>query len=453
LVNPYAGAGDQKLHEHDTRIFFFDELLTLLGWELGVGGNVAEEARIKSETTKFVDYVGVNADTRAPALILEAKAWDKPGISGKGSWAGKSKPELIVAAIQHLKTGGSKADAPVVADWHEYLAQLAGYVQTFKKAHRHNVPAAVLSSGRWLLIFTAPVATFCDGVVNDQQFLLLELNDYVANAHKIYESISRVVLADTAPERIYSEQLSNYISPANFKAAYHGLLIRYEKSGAPLIGQHPRILVYPALIIERGDSVFFTVIDAEMPILVQQTTLSNGAEALGPHIQEVTVAAEVLLERCSSELGLAVTASPLDAFPGFPENAVVSSSGLTLGSANKLFIRPVRMASDLWLAATGHLPHFLLAEPALTCRFHSWSECQTANEAIDAGAVSSPVVDTPRAFFVDGRPHHCANRIVINRREARCHISAIDCRICCMACAYRDVCWSSQELANLRCGK
>ena len=65
--------------------------------------------------------------------------------------------------------------------------------------------------------------------------------------------MARVILADTAPPKIYSEQLSNYITSTNLKAAYHALLIRYEKSGAPMIGQQPRVLLYPALLVERDD--------------------------------------------------------------------------------------------------------------------------------------------------------------------------------------------------------
>ncbi|WP_234889982.1 hypothetical protein [Sinorhizobium medicae] len=147
-TNPYAGAGDEVFHEHDTRVFFFDRLMRLLGWELGPGGNVAEEARIKADTTRFVDYVGINATTRAPALILEAKSWDKPNITGIGKWRHETKPTLVVAAVKHINTGGAKDKSPVTGEWHDNLSQLARYVRLFKEQHGHKVPCAVLSSGR-----------------------------------------------------------------------------------------------------------------------------------------------------------------------------------------------------------------------------------------------------------------------------------------------------------------
>ncbi|WP_234820881.1 hypothetical protein [Sinorhizobium medicae] len=452
-VDPYAGAGDQTLHEHDTRIFFFDRLLKLLGWELGAGGDVAEEARIKAGTTKFIDYVGVNGDTRAPALVLEAKAWDKPIITGRGTWVGKAKEELIVAAIEHLKKGGAKGDAPVAGDWHDYLDQIGGYVRAFKDNYGHDVPSAVLASGQWLLIFTNPVKTFWGGNVTDSDFALFEMQEFIPQAHRIFERMSRVVLADTAPLRIYSTQLPNYVSPANLKAAYHGLLIRYEKSGAPLIGQRPLILLYPALFVERDDQALFTVIDGDDGIQLRQTTLEDGGDVLAPHIDDIAAAAQALIQSCSTHLGVAIAPGHLEDFPGFPETSVVAASGLALGAPRKLFVRPVRGSSDQWLAVTGNLPHYLLPEPVLECRFHSWSECRSENQAIGDGAVGSPSVERPRAFFVDAKPHHCANRTLDQRRENRCHVRAIDGRFCCRACAYQDVCWSGNEAGTLPCGQ
>jgi len=452
-VDPYAGAGDQTFHEHDTRVFFFDRLLTLLGWELGLGGDVVEEARIKAETTKFVDYVGVNGDTRAPALILEAKAWDKPIITGRDNWVGEAKAKLIVAAIKHLNAGGSKAKAPVAGEWHDYLDQLAGYVRMFKDNYGHSVPRAVLASGRWLLIFTAPVETFCSGDVNDSHFVLLELRDYVSQAHRIFENMARVELADTAPFRIHSAQLPNYTTAANLKAAYYGLLIRYEKTGAPQIGQQPRVLLYPALLVERNDHALFTVIDDDDPIQLRLLRLEGGDEVLAPHIAEVAAVANALLRRCSDELKATIAPSQLNDFPGFPDTSAMASSGLALGKPQKLFVRPVRTSSDQWLAVTGHLPHYLLAEPVLACRFHSWSECHAENQGIDGSAVGSPLVDPPRAFFVDAMPHHCAHRNLDQRRESRCHIRPIDGRTCCRACVYQDTCWPVSEADALPCGR
>ena len=452
-ANPCASARDEVFHEHDTRVFIFDRLLELLGWNLGAGGNVAQEARIKVGTTKFVDYVGVNADTRAPVLILEAKAWDKPIIAGKGERRDRPKSNLIVEAIEHINAGGGKENSPVIAEWHENLSQLAGYVCMFKEQQGHSVSRAVLSSGQWLLIFKTPVSTFCDFDVNDQQFYLFERDAYVANAHAIFEQMARVMLADTAPIRIRPSQLGNYVSADNFSAAYHGMLIHYESSGSPLLAQRPRILVYPSVIIQRDNGALFNVIDDENPIAMQISRTNGGRETLAPHIEKVKNAAEKLLRSCSDELELPLEPGELADFPGFPGESEMAAGGLALGKAKKLLVQPVRSVANNWLLVTGSQTHFLHELPNVACRFHAWAECNAVHKSIGANAINSPAMENPRSFFVDSQPHHCAHRSVVDRRDTRCYIKAIDARTCCMACVYKGFCWPQTEVAALPCGQ
>ena len=452
-ANPHAYANGEIFHEHDTRVFFFDRLLKLLGWNLGAGGNVAQEARIKAGTTKFVDYVGINENTCAPVLVLEAKAWDRPIIKGKGKRRDRSKIDLVVEAVKHVNAGASKENSPVTAEWHAYLTQLAGYVRDFKEQHGHSVRRAVLSSGQWLLVFKDPVSTFCDFDVNDQTFLLFERDAYVANAHVIFEQLARASLANVPPVPIRSSQLGDYVSKANLRATYHGMLIHYESSGTPLFAQQPRILVYPAVIIQRQDDALFTVIDAERPIVVRTSRTNSGQETLVPHLNDVTKAAKGLLQSCSDELATQLVPGDLADFPGFPEESVTASRGLRLGIRRKVLVQPVRSFPDNWLVVTGNRPHYLHERPTVACRFNSWAKCHAFRKAIGANAVNSPATAHPRAFFVDGQPHHCAHRTVADRRDARCYIKAIDARTCCKACVYHGSCWSQTEIANLPCGK
>jgi hypothetical protein len=101
--DPYAGAEDDKPLEHTTRVHLLDGIVTALGWTLGPAGDVIEEARIKAETTTFIDYLGVGAADRVPQLIVEAKAWGKPFVAPRrGGDRRKSPDELLVEAIGHL---------------------------------------------------------------------------------------------------------------------------------------------------------------------------------------------------------------------------------------------------------------------------------------------------------------------------------------------------------------
>jgi hypothetical protein len=452
---PYAGAGEQVLHEHDTRIFFFDRFLSLLGWHRGLGGNVAEEARVKSETTKFIDYLGVNDDTRVPALIVEAKAWDTSFVSGVGAKRSWGEKDLIVAAIEHIRNGGGKKSAPVVGGWHDYLDQVAGYVARLKNEYGHEVPRVVLASGRWLLVFTCPVTTFCDGEINDSQFKIFIQKDYVAESNVIYGLLAQSKLARILPLRLRSTQLGNYISGDNAAAAFHAVLVTYEQTGAKLFAPRPRILIYPALLVQRDDGALFTIIDDEDPIVMDLDKADEGHDSLASHLTLVAVGGKRLLARCVAEVPGGLAALDLRDFPGFPDVSAdpVAGGALPLGRSDKLFVNPLQMAADQWLVATGDLPHYLLAEPRIACRFHAWSECRAVRHEIGPSSINTRVTRTPRAFFVDGQIYHCAHQEVQDRRQVRCHIAPIDMRTCCKACGFQDHCWSVDDLARLPCGQ
>ena len=110
IINSYSKDSAKTLHEHDTRILFFDRLLTSLGWRLGAHGNVQEEARIKADTTRFMDYVGINQETKTPLMIFEAKAWDVPFVSARNPEDKARDEDLIVMAIRHILNDKAGAD-------------------------------------------------------------------------------------------------------------------------------------------------------------------------------------------------------------------------------------------------------------------------------------------------------------------------------------------------------
>jgi hypothetical protein len=64
---------------------------------------MVEEARVQGDTTLFLDYLGVNPDSRVPLLIVEGKAWGKPFVERPNAGAtaqvlaNPSSPEALVA--------------------------------------------------------------------------------------------------------------------------------------------------------------------------------------------------------------------------------------------------------------------------------------------------------------------------------------------------------------------
>ena len=451
--NPIDGVGEQLIHEHDTRLIFFDRFLTLLGWNLGMGGNVAEEVRIKAETTRFLDYVGLNDQLRAPVLILEAKAWNKPMVRPGSNGTNATERQLIVEGIRHVHGSGSRSTSPVIGDWHDYLQQVAGYVHTCKTRYHHDLPCAVLASGQWMVVFTSPVRTFVNGEVTDEQFHIFQGNQIVDEARKIFRLLNKSQLAGIAPEHIRPAQLTNYLIAANTTAVYHAVLVRYESTGASPFNKMPRILVYPALLVLRNDGTIFTVIDSEQPNLMDLDTDVNGNTSLSEHLTSVNDEAERLLESCSQELGIALTPSDLSNFPGFVEDTTDTRNEiLPLGRKMKAVVRPFMRVADEWIIATGSRTHYLLPRPEVNCRFHAWNECRANGRQIGNSAVNTPSTETPRSFFVDGHFYHCAHTIVDDRRSERCQIAPLDKRTCCSACGLQTVCWSHEETNQLPCG-
>jgi hypothetical protein len=443
----YSGAGIQEPHEHDTRIYFLDQFLALLGWQLGPDGNVSEEARVKAETTTFMDYVGVNPSTKAPVLILEAKAWDKPIVSPRG---GKrpdaTHRELIVEAIQHIVDGKSKNTSPVTVEWHENLMQIIGYVRDLKARYGHDVPRVVLGTGRWLLIFTTPVETFVDGDVRESGFRLFELPEFASSSREIFRLLSCQQLIEIVPEHIRPSQLTTYMYPDDLIAAYFATLVKYERTGSVAFAVLPRVLIYPAVIIQRKGGGLLTVLGQRPPITMNR---SPGGDDLQLHIAEVEQALSELRAACAAELGRDIALNNVSDFPGFVDPRGVG----TAFNVRRNNVRPFGRQGDEWIFVLGSWSHHMLPEPQIDCRFHSWSECHGSACAIGNSAISIPTTINPRAFFPDGSKYHCANQVVQDRRESRCLIAPLDTRICCRACAYQNDCWTEQELNALPCGR
>ncbi|MCC8402663.1 hypothetical protein LJ655_12300 [Paraburkholderia sp. MMS20-SJTN17] len=455
--DPYAGAGQGRPLEAQTRVRFFNRFVSLLGWDLGLGGDMAQEARIRAETTTYMDYVGVTRLTRAPVVLLEVKAWDKPFIGrARGRSGAENAVELLVEGIRFFLGGGAKNDSPVTHEWYEYIEQVTGYVKGLKEQHGHDLARAVLASGQWLVIFTAPVKTFVNGNVSGADIIVLNRADFIANAPRIFSELSRQVLVQDVPFPLRPPQLPDYLSSDRLRAAYRGLLVHYQAKGAKIFARKPQVFVYPAVVLERTDGALLTVVkeslEFELVVSRGQNADGNhdsGRDNIDEHVVSVHAASEELLAECSRELGFVIVVSAIAEFGGFPQ-------ALELNAAPQPRIQFVMRATpsgDEWIIVTGEASHILRQGPAVDpCRFHTWSECLRTGEALMQSAINFPRVQEPRSFFVDGQKHHCAHRTLDERRTSTCYVRSIDQRVCCQACVFSTQCWSGGRERNLPCG-
>lgn len=445
--NPYARKCADVLHEHNTRVFFLDRLLTILGWSLGPKGNVTEEARIKAETTRFMDYVGLNEDTNAPLMIFEAKAWGKPFVTARKPDDRRINEELIAAAVCHVLDGNTEDSSPVINLWHDYIKQIIGYVQTMKEKNTHDTPCAVLSNGEWAVVFTNPTLTFTSGKVSSRDIHIFDLETYQTNADSLFDLLHRSRLAKEIPYPLRSTQLNEYISADSIDSVYYGVHVHYEVTGSRFHGPKPQILIYPILIFQRSDGIFAIVSNSGENFPVDYIKNSNGnTNNLSEHLDSVSSCLDELYQRCGGELNFTLEISPLNKFPGFPTKSFDPLNSTAI-------IKQIKNSYNEWFVVTGKEKHYLSDKPLIEpCRFHAWAECLTENQANGISAINTRSTN-PRIIFIDSENHHCAHQAVFDRKKTKCYLLEIDERICCQACNFLHTCWSQADLEKLPCGK
>lgn len=452
----YSGGPQGEVLEHTTRRFVLDRIFESLGWTLGIEGDLHEEARIKTEKVTFMDYVGVIDREAIPVLVIEAKAWGKPFVRAKqaGQPAKPQRPardyqgdevrRLLIQAAQHVRAGGAAVDSPITADWHDYLVQVFSYLRGLW-SQGNCVQKLVVTSGEWMLIFECAGATLLgepEGDPADIWFLFS--TEYEDRSDELYNSLSNDKFNEVIPEMLRPSQLVPYTRKDKILALFHGLVVKYEESGAFGFAVRPRIQVYPVILVQRSDGA--VLVASEM---IEGFTLQDLDGDLEDHLVQVNDYAKRLLERCKSHLSIHMAPSTLEAFSGFEDRNV----SLRRAPARKELLK-IPSKSDQWILATGSETHYLLSKHRIGgCRFHRWMACHQVGRAQGAREVLARQTCIPRSFFTDGQNYHCAHEDVIGERDDICWISAFEERMCCNACIYREGCWSTQRAVSLPCGK
>jgi hypothetical protein len=447
----FAGEVVAPMLEHNVRKTFLNRLLTALEWQLETA--VAEEARVKGDTTLFLDYLGVHLVTRIPVLIFEAKAWEKPPVSPSAAAGRRIRPEELIARALNYVKGGKNGDSPVTAEWIEWLEKLQAYVSDLKEQSGHLVSRVAISSGQWLVIFTEPGPAFLDPAdVKPGNILVFQIDNFVRESDDIFRQISYGQLVDHVPSPLRTTQLHAFISAAAVRRLFRALWIRWESSGAEgVLDTFPQIFVYPAIVLERADGVLIHVAEARFG----RSPVPAVAIGLSAHLEEVEQNSVRLLHAIFGELQQVLEISDLDAFPGFPETPLRGSSvGLVAppASTRVQFIWRWPQRSSEYLLVTGASPHFLLERPRVTaCVGHDWVRSSGIGLQVGHAPILAPSVN-PKSFYISGDDHHCAHRIIHDRRSGRCHLASFEMFLCCKACVFQETCWPATSTTPLPCG-
>ena len=453
---PFVGAEPGPPLEHTTRRHFIDPFLQALGWDLTkVNEDIIEEARTRGETTLRLDYLGINPQTRIPVLIIEAKAWTAPFVARstkKGIDEGQeaSRPiSLICAAVEHHKARGNLKDSPVTLEWAGYIAKLHQYVTSIKYESGHIVTRVAILSGQWLVTFSNPESIFLAPTKVDPYHIgIYRGRELITHAEAIFNQLARCSIIDAFPETIRPSLLPAFIDIVDIKRAYRALWVSRKNTGASW-KPRPNIHFEIAMVIERKDGALLNVIDQSL----QGSSIPHDYREIRRHINDITIQSDRLLRQVNLELGATLQPSDVESFPGFHARDFPWDQNLT-SSVNQLRTDLLKMVAESgeFLLVTGTAKHFLFESPIVNhCGCHDWGFCQAQAQEQGKGSIIVRSVK-PKAFFISGEEHHCAHRVVHDRRYNRCQVGVFEEFLCCRACVFQSFCWQPQELADLPCG-
>jgi len=300
------------------------------------------------------------------------------------------------------------------------------------------------------VIFTDPEDAFIKhGWVNKAAIKVFVLDECVEQSDTIFDLLAYFRLIRNPPPYITPSRSQAWISAASTKAVYRALWVRRDQSGAHFRIQ-PQLLLYAATVLERTDGVLVTVLDDR-----SENSVPHDMDRFNHHFDAVKTASDQLLDAVRKAIGDLPQTSGVEQFPGFVAPPDRGSIGVVRPPSYEgpKLLKSWPPRADEFLLVTGTAAHFLLQKPTVgSCAGHDWVKCEKLGQHKGTGPIVSRSVQ-PVSFFKSGEDHHCAHRIVHDRREERCHILAFDEYLCCRACVLQTLCWPAVELRWLPCGE
>jgi hypothetical protein len=429
----FQGGKDGDPLEHHTRRSLIDPFLEALGWSFG---DRIEEARVETDTTLFIDYLGIDRERRDAEMVFEAKLWTASEIIGKGSYTKLAAGPLAARAANWLKK--KRGAEPLTKGWMERIDQLRSYVVGIADNKGFVVQRAVISSGCWIIIFKNPKAAFIDGdPIDDDDVLALSGEAMVARSDEIFDLMSISGIGTGPREPVPHDELILYLrDPAHVRRIFRAVHVARSNSNDSYTAR-PSIFVSPRLVVERSDGQLLPLRHPDLSL-----PLPHHRDELPTHIDLLTRASDAMLADLERFYGVALPApSPVTDFPNFR----------LAGGDRSPVLRYAQRAGN-FLVATGTEAHYLRAEPeVMACPFHLFDAATAAGRGSSTGPVIARSFEQ-RAFFTNGEAHHCAHRdIEIAKKVGPCPIDGFEGQLCCRSCALQDRCWSRERLATAPC--
>lgn len=453
------GLALESMLERPTRRFLIDPMLRELGWDPDDPHQVTEEARSWAENGDrlYFDYLGLNG-SRAPALLVEAKGADaKPVRPPRGTnVSGQAMAVLVNEALGSLKAGGKPS--AVVAQWAEWLDDLRTYVRSLGRVERNTLRRVVITAGRWLIIFTNPIAAFIDDNAPQSGtiYCYVSLEEIAESYAEIYRLLARSRLTSTLPLTLKLGEALKVLKPSALAETYRGVVVATRISGG-VRGEYPTRAVYPAVVLLSGGLAF-----AVADYTAQPLEEPREAAELTSFLAQLADRGDAFERRVLATFGRTdLSPSPLGRYPlnvREPEMAGVlapAPDSIAAMAAATAPLRPQlvrrtgeRGAQHEYLVITGQVWFYKSEMPfGMPCEFHSYPPARKQGVAADKGHFDR----VANAFTVSGDLQHCEHDLLAGLRSARCHLEPIESQLCCRACVFHATCWRDEDLPRLPC--
>jgi len=443
--------------ERPTRRYLIDPMLRALGWNVDNPDQVAEEARSQSEggDRLHFDYLGLSRQ-RAPVLILEAKGADAGSARRpRGPVVdGARMADVISDALAALKAG--QTSPTVLAEWTAWLADLREYVVSLGSKTRPYLKRVVITSGRWLIVFTDPDAAFVDDGVPDVRTIqcYTSAEEMLNGSRQLYAMLARERLTDTLPLALDLPQALELVDLSDVHEMYRGVVVATRLSGA-LCAEYPIRAVYPAIVAISGGRAF-AIVDYRLAPIEERGEY-------GAFMSQFEGQADAFERRALERFGRPdLTPCAIEEYPAeVREPAVPEDFAPLPGSTAALSptagpVRPqlVRRCDNgggerEYLVITGKVWYYKARSAfGALCEFHEWAK---AKELGVTGTGRRRVVHDVTGFTLSGEARHCEESALFGMRSDRCQVKVLESHMCCRACVFHNVCWKTEELPRLPC--
>lgn len=438
---------DKALEAH-IRQYLIDPFFKILNWDFK-SLNIVPEAPVRSSLSsenkiKFMDYYGIESETKNALLIVEAKHPNKSLPKEKYKHISITEDSVREVLLNYLT---SPAQSNLTDEWKEWLDQLRNYVQSVKDQSGIAPGRVVSTNGKWLIIFANPEQIFLNSSESKSTdiYVYKDFDNLENRANEIfglleYKNVLHSVLGKAPPLNL--GEVAFQIEPNFIKSAIHGLQILYiEEPG--FFDASPLIKVMPVIFIRTKHAAWFRIESKE------EERIPHSIEKLPSHLEKIENIAVNLLSDINRKLGITLTSTSLTDY--YNDEDMFND----LKGVSRLPERP-----NLFLIVTGNNTHYLIEEPTIPeCPHHNWNNSNASGNALQEHLIVKRSIN-PRAFFKSSEQHHCSHQevhtakssqITPNNRnrcglrsgkdnEAFCEIWSFETYLCCRTCAFEEVC-------------